>query len=108
MKVPTVSYGAAAVPETVGASGIVLRQLNPEKLAKAVDIVVSDEATNIAVGMSGWQRYEQNFTNSRIESLFLRGLGWSAERPWRIRQGPSLCGRRIAINGAGHVGAAPT
>lgn len=75
MKVPTVSFGAAAVPETVGASGIVLDELDPEKLAKAVDIVVSDEALNVAMGLSGWQRYEQNFTNSRIESLFLRALG---------------------------------
>ena len=75
MKVPTVSYGAAAVPETVGASGIVLDELNPEKLAKAVDIVVSDEAFNVALGLSGWHRYEQTFTNSRIEALFLRGLG---------------------------------
>lgn len=75
MKVPTVSYGAAAVPETVAAAGMVLDELDPEKLAKAVDIVVRDEAINVALGLSGWHRYEQTFTNSRIENLFLQGLG---------------------------------
>lgn len=75
MKVPIVSYGASAIPETVGKAGIVLDKLDPEKLAEAVDIVVRDETTNVALGLSGWRRYEQNFTNSRIESLFLRALG---------------------------------
>lgn len=74
MKVPIVSYGAAAVPETVGEAGIVLDELNPEKLALAVDLVVSDETTNVALGLRGWRRYEQNFTNGRIESLFLQAL----------------------------------
>ena len=74
MKVPIVSYGAAAVPETVGGAGVVLDELNPEKMAQALDVVVSDETTNVALGMRGWRRYEQNFTNNRIESLFLRAL----------------------------------
>lgn len=74
MKVPIVSYGAAAVPETVAQAGIVLDELDPEKLARALDRVVSDEETNVALGLKGWQRYEQNFTNNRIESLFLGAL----------------------------------
>ncbi len=74
MKVPIVCYGAAAVPETVSEAGIVLDELNPEKLAQAVDVVVSDETTNVALGLRGWRRYEQNFTNDKIESLFLRAL----------------------------------
>jgi len=76
MKVPIVSYGAAAVPETVGEAGIVLDELSPEKLANAVDVVVSDEATNFALGLRGWRRYEQNFTNNRIEFLFLQALNF--------------------------------
>ncbi len=74
MKVPIVSYGAAAVPETVGKAGIVLEELNAEKLAQAVDAVVGDETTNVALGLLGWRRYEHNFTNDRIESLFLQAL----------------------------------
>jgi hypothetical protein len=26
------------------------------------------------LGLRGWQRYEQNFTNQRIETLFLQAL----------------------------------
>ena len=75
MKVPIVSYGAAAVPETVGEAGIVFDDFDPKAMASAVDAVVSDEAMNVALGMSGWHRYEQNFTNNRIESSFLKALG---------------------------------
>ena len=74
MKVPIVTYGAAAVPETVAEAGVVLDELDPEKLARALDVVVSDETTNVALGLRGWQRYEQNFTNQRIETLFLQAL----------------------------------
>jgi glycosyltransferase involved in cell wall biosynthesis len=74
MKVPIVSYGAAAVPETVGGAGVVLDELNPEKMAQALDVVVGDEATNVALGQRGWRRYEENFTNNKIESQFLRAL----------------------------------
>jgi glycosyltransferase involved in cell wall biosynthesis len=74
MKVPIVTYGAAAVPETVADAGVVLDELNPEELARALDMVVINETTNVALGLKGWQRYEQNFTNDRIESLFLGAL----------------------------------
>ena len=74
MKVPIVTYGAAAVPETVAEAGVVLEELDPEKLARALNVVVSDETTNVALGLRGWQRYEQNFTNQRIETLFLQAL----------------------------------
>ena len=74
MKVPIVSYGAAAVPETVAGAGIVLDELNPEQMAKAVDLVIEDEAISFALGISGWHRYERHFTNARIETQFLRAL----------------------------------
>ena len=55
-------------------AGIVLDELNPEELARALDLVVSDETTNVALGLRGWQRHEQNFTNQRIETLLLQAL----------------------------------
>lgn len=74
MKVPIVSCAAAAVPETVAGSGIVLEDFAPERMAAAIDLVVSDEVTNVALGVSGWHRYENNFTNAKIEMQFLRAL----------------------------------
>ena len=74
MKVPIVSYGAAAIPETVGAAGIVFDEVDAGKMARAVDAVVTDEDMNVALGMSGWHRYENNFTNARIESSFLQAM----------------------------------
>lgn len=74
MKVPIVSYGAAAVPETVAGAGLVLDDFNPERMAEAVDLVVRDESTNVALGVSGWHRYEGHFTNAKIELRFLRAL----------------------------------
>ncbi len=70
LKVPIVSCAAAAIPETV----VVLEDFNPEGMAAALDLVSSNEATNAALGMSGWRRYENNFTNARIEIDFLSAL----------------------------------
>lgn len=75
LKVPIVSYGATAVPETVGNAGIVLSDLDPAEMAQAVDVLVRDEAANVALGLKGWQRYQQHFTNDKIESLFLQAIG---------------------------------
>ena len=74
MKVPIVSYGAAAVPETVAGAGLVLDELDPVQMAEAVDVLVKDEAANFALGVSGWRRYESHFTNVKIETQFLRAL----------------------------------
>lgn len=74
MKVPIVSYGAAAIPETVAGAGLVLDSFDPERMAEGVDLIVRDEATNVALGMNGWHRYERHFTNAKIEIEFLRAL----------------------------------
>jgi glycosyltransferase involved in cell wall biosynthesis len=74
MKVPIVSYGAAAVPETVGRAGVVLDNLLPAQMAAALDLVLKDESKTVALGLNGRERYEQNFTNERIEYSFLQAL----------------------------------
>lgn len=74
MKVPIVTYGAAAVPETVAGAGLVMEDLNADRMAAALAAIAQDEPTNVALGLSGWRRYENNFTNSRIETQFLRAL----------------------------------
>jgi glycosyltransferase involved in cell wall biosynthesis len=74
MKVPVVSCAAAAIPETVGDAGIVLEDFDPERMAAAIDLVIRDESSNAALGVSGWRRYENRFTNAKIETQFLRAL----------------------------------
>jgi glycosyltransferase involved in cell wall biosynthesis len=74
LKVPIVSYGVAAVPETVGDAGIILETRDPLLMAQAVNLLVEDEAMNVALGIKGRLRYEQCFTNAKIETRFLRAL----------------------------------
>lgn len=74
LKVPIVSYGIAAVPETVGEAGIVLEKRDPALMAEAVNLLVEHEATNVALGVKGRHRYEECFTNAEIESQFLLAL----------------------------------
>lgn len=74
LKVPIVSYGVAAVPETVGEAGIVLEKRDPALMAEAVNLLVEDEVTNVALGIKGRHRYEERFTNAKIATRFLRAL----------------------------------
>lgn len=74
MKSPIVAYSCAAVPETVGKAGLLLNQPHPRLMAEAMDVVIRDERVNSALGLAGWRRYQQLFTNEAIEHTFLRAL----------------------------------
>jgi glycosyltransferase involved in cell wall biosynthesis len=74
MKVPVVAYASSAVPATVGGAGLVLDERSPYLMAEAIDRLVRDESLNIALGMKGWQRYQQQFTNEQIEMELFRSL----------------------------------
>ncbi len=74
MKVPVVAYASSAVPATVGGAGLVLDKRSPYLMAEAIDRLVRDESLNIALGMKGWQRYQQQFTNEQIETELFRSL----------------------------------
>lgn len=74
LKVPIVSYGVAAVPETVGEAGIVIEKRDPALMAEAINLLVEDEATNVELGARARDRYEQRFANAKIETRFLRAL----------------------------------
>ena len=41
--VPIVAYGAAAVPETLGGGGLLLRDKNPLEAAAAIDRILQDD-----------------------------------------------------------------
>jgi glycosyltransferase involved in cell wall biosynthesis len=74
-KVPIVSYDSAALPETVGAAGIVLQDRDAELLAESISLLIKDEAMNVQLGIEGRRRYENHFATSSIETRFLRALG---------------------------------
>jgi glycosyltransferase involved in cell wall biosynthesis len=74
-KVPIVAYDSAAIPETVGAAGIVLQDRDAELMAESINLLIKDEAMNVQMGIAGRRRYEKLFATSSIETKFLRALG---------------------------------
>ena len=74
MKVPIVAYGSSAIPGTVGKAGMVWKDRNPYLMAESINFLVKDKSLSAALGRMGWQRYEQLFTNERIETELLKAL----------------------------------
>jgi glycosyltransferase involved in cell wall biosynthesis len=74
MKVPVVAYASSAITALVGGAGFVLKERHPFLMAEAIDRLVRDEALSFDFGMMGWRRYEQNFTNEKIETELFRVL----------------------------------
>jgi glycosyltransferase involved in cell wall biosynthesis len=75
MKVPIVSYDSAAIPETLGAAGIVLPDRDAALMAESINLLTNDEPMNVQLGIEGRSRYENHFATSVIETRFLRALG---------------------------------
>ncbi len=74
MKVPLVGYGSGAIPETVGQAGMVWKERNPYLLAESVNSIISDGSLGQGLIRLGWQRYQELFTNARVETRFLNAL----------------------------------
>jgi len=74
MKVPIVAYASTAIPGTVGGAGLVWRERNPFLLAESIDFLVRDTDLSESLGLMGWRRYEQLFTNLKIEAQFLGAI----------------------------------
>jgi glycosyltransferase involved in cell wall biosynthesis len=55
-QVPVVAYGAAAVPETIGAGGLVLSSKSPAHVAAAVHRVVEDKQVRLMLTAAGRAR----------------------------------------------------
>ena len=71
MKIPIVAYASSAIPSTVERVGLVWDERNPYLMAESVNAIVTDEGVHAALGEMGWQRYQQHFTNERIETQFM-------------------------------------
>lgn len=74
MNVPIAAYASSAIPETVGAAGIVWDERNPSLLAESIDSIVSNQTIRAGLSAMGWRRYQEVFTNERIRSRFLSVL----------------------------------
>jgi glycosyltransferase involved in cell wall biosynthesis len=74
MKVPVVAYASSAIPATAGDAGLIIKERRPYLMAEAIDRIARDEALNFAFGMMGWRRYEQYFSNEKIEQELFRAL----------------------------------
>ncbi|HKC64332.1 MAG TPA: glycosyltransferase family 4 protein [Pyrinomonadaceae bacterium] len=75
MKVPIVAYGSSAIPGTVDGVGLVWVERDPYLLAESVNAIVKDRRAACALGRMGLRRYEENFTNRKIETEFLKAIG---------------------------------
>jgi glycosyltransferase involved in cell wall biosynthesis len=73
-KLPIVAYNSSAIPETVGSAGIVLDERDTAALAESMNLLITNEALNVAVGREGRRRYDDHFIGARIEGKFLDAL----------------------------------
>jgi glycosyltransferase involved in cell wall biosynthesis len=74
MKLPIIAYATTAIPGTVGDAGLVWAERDPYLLAQSLDAIVKDKSVSLALRSKGERRYEQMYTNERIEAEFLRAL----------------------------------
>ncbi|MBD1822593.1 glycosyltransferase family 4 protein [Cyanobacteria bacterium FACHB-DQ100] len=72
IKLPIVAYGSTAIPHTVDKAGLVWSQADPALLAGSLDRIATSESVSRQLGQLGWQRYEEVFSNRRIEAKFLQ------------------------------------
>jgi glycosyltransferase involved in cell wall biosynthesis len=73
--VPVVAYGTCAVPDTVGAAGIVWDDFDPFLLAEACAAAAHDARIRSLLIERGRQRFLDHFSNAAIERDFLRAVG---------------------------------
>jgi glycosyltransferase involved in cell wall biosynthesis len=74
LQVPIVAYGTTAVPHTVGEAGLVWDEPDPFLLAQSIDVVVRDARVRRQLTERGRRRYQEWFSNQRIERDFLHAL----------------------------------
>jgi glycosyltransferase involved in cell wall biosynthesis len=75
MSVPLVAYGSSAIPGTVDGVGLVWMERDAYLLAESVHSIVENREVGASLGAMGLRRYEQLFTNRKIETQFLSALG---------------------------------
>jgi glycosyltransferase involved in cell wall biosynthesis len=74
LKVPVIAYASSAIPDTLADAGVLLSERSPNLMAGAIDRLISDEELSFNFAVNGRQRYEQHFTNERIEVEFFNSV----------------------------------
>lgn len=74
LKLPIIACASTAITGTVGKSGLVWKERNPHLLAESIDFLVKNESLALGLGLMGWRRYEQLYTNEKIEADLLAAL----------------------------------
>ncbi len=72
VKLPIVAYASTAIPMTVSKAGLVWPQRDPERLAGSLHCIATNEEVRYQLGEFGWRRYQETFTNRRIEAALLQ------------------------------------
>jgi glycosyltransferase involved in cell wall biosynthesis len=67
LRVPIVAYGAGAVPDTAGDAALIWDEPDPFLLAQSIAAVVGDADVRQQLTEQGWHRYQEHFTNQRLE-----------------------------------------
>lgn len=75
MGVPIVAFGSAAIPETADTAGVIWQERDANLFAESIHTLMNDESIRAGLGQQGRKRYQQLFTNSRIEEQFLDAMG---------------------------------
>lgn len=74
LKVPIIACASSAIPATVDKAGLVWKEHNPYLLAESIDYLNRNESVCVELGFLGRQRYEERFSNARIQKDFLDAL----------------------------------
>jgi len=74
MKIPIVAYGTSAITYTAGKAGLVWDEFDPDYMAASVDRIVRDKKVRLSLSEMGWQRYNEMFTNNKIERTFIESI----------------------------------
>jgi len=73
--VPVVAFGSSAIPETVSQAGVVWPERDPYLFAETFATLVEDESTRTDLGLAGRRRYDDCFTNQKVEERLFESLG---------------------------------
>lgn len=74
MKLPIVAYGCTAIPGTAGDAALVWPERNPKLLAESINLLVTQEDIRVGLASRGWNRYQQMFSNEKVEDVFITAL----------------------------------